>query len=176
MLIRSATSEDALAVARVHVRSWQEAYRGLLSDDYLDRLRAEERAQRYQFGATDPSRPSTIVAAQGSAIVGFATVVPARDPDARGKGELCALYVDPDQWGKGIGRALIEEARLRLGKLGCRDAILWVLAGNTRAERFYVRDGWCPDGQRRTMSIWGVTVEEIRYQRQLAPPDLSTTG
>ena len=32
-----------MAVARVHVRSWQVGYRGLLPDAYLDGLRAEER-------------------------------------------------------------------------------------------------------------------------------------
>ena len=57
VLIRPAKSDDALEVARVHVRSWQAAYRGLLPDDYLDDLRAEERAQRYNFPAI-PERQS----------------------------------------------------------------------------------------------------------------------
>jgi hypothetical protein len=41
--VRPARPDDALPVAGVHVRSWQAAYRGLLPDDYLDGLRAEER-------------------------------------------------------------------------------------------------------------------------------------
>ena len=49
MEIRPAEPEDALAVARVHVRTWQAAYRSLLPDHYLDQLRAEDRAARYQF-------------------------------------------------------------------------------------------------------------------------------
>lgn len=43
MLVRAARTDDALAVAGVHVRSWQVGYRGLLPDAYLDGLRAEER-------------------------------------------------------------------------------------------------------------------------------------
>jgi len=35
MLLRPAEPDDALAVARVHVRAWQAAYRTLLPDDYL---------------------------------------------------------------------------------------------------------------------------------------------
>lgn len=38
-----------MAVARVHVRSWQVAYRGLIPDGYLDRLCPEDRAVRYDF-------------------------------------------------------------------------------------------------------------------------------
>jgi GNAT superfamily N-acetyltransferase len=152
------------------VRSWQAAYRTLIPDDYLDQLRPEDRAQKYNFGSLDPLQPSTIVAAEAGTIHGFATTAPAREPDMRGHGELCALYVDPDQWGRGIGNALAAAARARLFDLGFRNAILWVLVGNVRAERFYRIDGWAPDGLRRTDLVWGVRVDEIRYQRALEAP------
>jgi hypothetical protein len=44
--LRPAVPGDSLAVARIHVRAWQTAYRGLLPDAYLDGLRAEDRAAR----------------------------------------------------------------------------------------------------------------------------------
>ena len=56
LILRSATPDDALAVATVHVRAWQEGYRGLVADDYLDALRPEDRAARYDLGASDPDR------------------------------------------------------------------------------------------------------------------------
>ena len=167
MLLRPAEPDDAIAVARVHVRSWQAAYRTLLPDDYLDQLRPEDRAQKYNFSSLDPLQPQTIVAAEAGVIHGFATTAPAREPDMPGCGELCALYVDPDQWSRGIGVALVAAARSRLFDLGFRHAILWVLVGNVRAKRFYRIDRWAPDGRRRTESVWGVTVDEIRYKRTL---------
>ncbi len=114
----------------------------------------------------------TIVAAEEGLIHGFATTAPARDPDLTNHGELCALYVDPEQWGRGIGIALVfsASARARLFSLGFRNAVLWVLAGNVRAERFYQFDRWAPDGLSRTDSVWGVTVYEVRYQRGLEAP------
>jgi hypothetical protein len=99
MLFRAAELADAMAVARVHVRSWQVAYRDLLPDEYLDQLRPEDRAQRYDFATTDPQRPQTIVAVETGLIRGFATTAPSRDPDMVGYGELCALYVDPTTGG-----------------------------------------------------------------------------
>lgn len=167
MLLRPAEPEDALGVARVHVRAWQVGYRYLLPDDYLARLRPEERAQRYNFASKDTRRPMTVVAVEDGAIRGFATTAPARDDDVADHGELCALYVDPDWWGHGIGAALITAARHQLAELKFDHAVLWLLAGNERAERFYRADGWIPDGLTRAERIWGIQVDEIRYRRPL---------
>jgi GNAT superfamily N-acetyltransferase len=167
MLLGPAAPDDAIAVARVHVQSWQAAYRTLLPDDYLDQLRPEDRAAKYDVASLDPLKPRTIVAAEKNLIVGFATAAPARDPDLPDHGELCALYVDPEYWGREIGIALVSAARANLVELGFRNAVLWVLAGNVRAERFYRIDQWVPDGLRRTDSIWGITVNELRFQRGL---------
>jgi GNAT superfamily N-acetyltransferase len=167
VIIRPAAPEDALALARVHVRSWQLAYRGLIPDRYLDRLDPQERARRYTLGSPDPTAPATIVACAAAVICGFATTSPARDADSAGDGELCALYVDPERWGQGVGATLVAAARAQLGRLGCRAAVLWLLAGNLRAERFYRRDGWVPDGRQRSNPARGFTVEEIRYRRAL---------
>jgi GNAT superfamily N-acetyltransferase len=167
MLLRPADPQDAMAVAGVHVRSWQAAYRTLLPDDYLDQLRPEDRAHSYDFASLDPLKPRTIVAVEDGLIHGFATTAPSRDPDLGDYGELCALYVDPREWGRGMGAALVSAARAQLVELGFRKAFLWVLAGNVRADRFYQLDGWAPDGVKRTDSVWAVTVNEIRYQRGL---------
>ena len=156
-----------MAVARVHVRSWQAAYRGLLPDEYLDGLRPEDRAARYSFEDPDPAKPFTIVAEDSGITTGFATTGRSRDADAEGCGELYALYVDPEHWNRRIGAQLIVAARARLVELGFQQAILWVMKGNTRAERFYQLDGWSADGTERAETLWGVTVSEVRYRRGL---------
>jgi GNAT superfamily N-acetyltransferase len=176
--IRLAEPEDALEVAQLHVRSWQAAYRGLMPDDVLDGLRPEDRAGRYTFGSHDPNRPRTILAVEDGAVCGLATTAPAtasqaeesdgEESDREGPGgELCALYVDPDWWGTGVGRRLIAEARAHLSDQGFTGAELWVLAGNTRAMRFYGIDGWSPDGSARREVVWGVPVDEVRFRRPL---------
>jgi GNAT superfamily N-acetyltransferase len=167
MRLRPAEPEDALAVARVHCRAWQVAYRTLLPKDYLDQLRPEDRAESYDFASLDPLKPRTIVADEKGLIRGLATTVSSRDPDLPDHGELCALYVDPEKWSQGIGMALVSATRASLFGLGFRNAFLWVLAGNARAEGFYGIDQWAPDGLHRTDSVWGVPVNEVRYQRRL---------
>jgi len=167
MNLRPAVPDDALAVGGVHVRAWQAAYRGLMPDEYLNGLRPEERAQRYDFASLDPSKPRTLVALEADTVLGFATIAPARDEDVAGQGELCALYVEPDCWGRGVGRALASAARSDLARLGFAKAVLWVIAGNARAHRFYRADGWTPDALQREQQVWRVSVTTVRYSRML---------
>lgn len=101
-------------------------------------------------------------------VCGFTTVGPSRDSDRGDVGELYAIYVHPNCWGGGIGRALIRAARRRLVEGSASEAILWVLDGNERAERFYRMDGWLPDGQRRRQDVHGIEVDELRYVTPLA--------
>ena len=162
-----------MAVARVHVRSWQAAYRNILPGDYLDRLQPEDRAAKYDFASRDPWKPYTIVAVEAGmspAIQGFATTMPVTDSDLSGHGELCALYIDPRHWGQGLGVALVSAARARMFAHGFRKATLWVLTGNVRAERFYRNDGWAADGIHRKATVWDIEVDEIRYARELEAP------
>lgn len=164
-MIRDAAPGDELAVAAVHVRSWQVAYRGLIDDEFLDSLRPEDRAARYDFGSADPGAPKTIVALEAEEIRGFATIVPSRDEDAAGAGEIAALYVDPPHWGGGVGRLLLAAAKDRLRERGFGEAILWVLVGNEAAERFYRADGWGRDGAERLEQPYGVVSRVVRYRR-----------
>jgi GNAT superfamily N-acetyltransferase len=168
MLLRPAEPADAMAVAIVHVRAWQVAYRDLLPADYLASLKPEDRAARYTFGETDPRKPMTTVAVdEGGIVRGFVTTCAARDEDVPGYGEVAAIHVDPDWWGRGAGQALLASARAFLLDSGFRRALLWVLVGNVRAERFYEQDGWTPDGTQRTDTVWGVQVNDQRYRRTL---------
>jgi ribosomal protein S18 acetylase RimI-like enzyme len=146
MIVRDAHPRDAAEVAGVHVRSWQFAYRGLLPDDYLDGLRPEDRMAHYIFGDGRPGRPVTIVAVDDATICGFATTGPSRDADAADAGELYALYVDPQAWGRGIGRSLIAEARARLSRQGLAETTMWVLVGNEQAQRSTAPTAGSPTG------------------------------
>lgn len=167
MLLRAAVPGDEGEVSRVRARSWQIGYLGLLPEEYLAGLLPADRAARYRFGDLHRLRAATVVAVEQEAIRGFATIGPCRDADRHASGELYAIYVDPDAWGRGIGRALLNDARDRLSVKGFHHAVLWVLAGNDRAERFYRLDGWRPDRAPRFAEVHGITVDELRYHRAL---------
>jgi GNAT superfamily N-acetyltransferase len=157
-MIRNGTPADAEAVAGVHVRTWQAAYADVFPAERLSELSVERRAGQWR------DRPP-LVAERDGVVVGFVSVGASRDDD--GCGELFAIYVDPDHWGTGVGRELVEAGEERLRELGHTEAILWVLDDNPRARRFYERAGWYHDGATRPIEIFGIEVPEVRYRRKL---------
>jgi GNAT superfamily N-acetyltransferase len=165
--LREARRGDELAVAEIHVRSWQEAYEGLMAPEFLDRLDPRDRAATYTFESEEPGAPTTVVALDAREMVGFATVSPSRDADLPDHGEVVALYVDPDRHRGGVGRLLMAEGRRRLVDAGYEQAFLWVLDGNDRAARFYEREGWEPDGSHREENPYDVVSHVSRYRRRL---------
>lgn len=168
--IRDAWPGDALAIATVNVASWRVAYRDLLPADVLAGLSVPER-ERWWAGllAKPPERTAVLLATDGDAVIGFASVGPSLDVDAPADtGTLYTLYLDPDHWGRGVGARLHAAAVRRLLGLGYTSATLWVLDGNERATGFYRRQGWSPDGHRQVDSgPSGVRLDEVRYGRQL---------
>jgi GNAT superfamily N-acetyltransferase len=185
MEIRRATTADALAIATVHVRSWQTAYRGLLPQSYLDDLDPQRQLEQWAIvlGSTDWPRQGTFVlchvgdaiapgTASGpdvAAVVGFACISPTRDVDRDPAtvGELQTLYLHPDVWRVGGGSALLHTVSRELAAAGFHSASAWVLESNAGARRFYESRGWRPDGTTKPHD-WGTfVVTDVRYQVRL---------
>ncbi|MEV6642854.1 GNAT family N-acetyltransferase [Amycolatopsis sp. NPDC051371] len=156
MTIRDATVADAQGIGEVHVASWQVAYAGLIPEDFLARLSVEPRAASWarQIGE---GAGRVLVAEEDGVVAGFA---------AFGDTQLYALYLLPEYWGRGLGRALHDRV---LEELSGDSVVLWVLSTNERAKAFYVRQGWAPDGATQTETIdeGRVTLEETRFRRSL---------
>ena len=72
----------------------------------------------------------------------------------------------PSRWDQGIGRALLERAEESMRAHGFERAVLWVLKGNARGERFYRAAGWESDG-RKVDTFQGAEVIELRYRKAL---------
>lgn len=173
--IREATIEDVPAVAEVHLSSWRSAYRGIVPDALLEALTVHDFVTRWtrDFDAL-PEGGLSLATAQDGRPIGFARSGRARgaDLDAATTGEVQAIHVLPERVGTGLGRALFGLAIDRVRALGCREGVLWVLEGNTRARDFYERAGWRADGTRRERTFeaagCAAIVPEVRYRVALA--------
>jgi len=168
MIIRQAQKADATAIAKIHVRSWQRAYRGIMPDSVLNQLSIDAREESWlqQIGRAGQQ---TFVSSQGYAVLGFITFGAARESDPAPKdGEIYALYVDPDNWQCGIGSALWNHALQHLVSSGFERALVWVLETNTRARRFYETLGCVlqPNAQ-KTLEYHEKHLVEVCYILQL---------
>jgi ribosomal protein S18 acetylase RimI-like enzyme len=162
--IRPATTTDAEAIARVDVASWRGAYSEILPDSYLASLDVDERAGLWRTAVTARGT-SVLVAEDETGPVGFTSVGPSRDEDAEpGDREIYAIYLHPRAWGTGVARDLM---RTVLGSLSPGTAVtLWILEENERAQHFYRRHGFQPDGTERIDDIGGRPLKQLRFRKR----------
>ena len=164
--IRDATASDAAQIARVHIRSWREAYAKIVPPEHLATLDEEERTRRWEEnlrkGPHDHVR--TWIAEANAAVLGFATLGPSRDEDAESEDvEIYSIYLDPGMWGRGVARELMRKV---IADVPSKTRIsLWILSDNDRARHFYRRHGFTPDGAERLEEIGGAELLQVRYRR-----------
>src|SRR5918999_1792039 len=115
--VRPATVADAPAMGQLVVRAWQAAYRGQMPDDYLNGLRAEDRAAYWDGVLRRQDRRGVIlVAERDGEVVGFAAAGPS--PDPQGAGGLYPINAPPAPGGGGAGGALPKPPRGELDGMG----------------------------------------------------------
>jgi len=167
--IREATPADALAIAGVHVRGWQHGYRGMLTDEYLDGLKPEDRLENTRYILEHPPAEwRTWVAVDGGRVVAFASTGRSEDVDAEARtAEVYAIYLEPEVMGTGVARSLFAHAVDDLRVRGFGTATLWVLETNERARRFYEVAGWKLDGATTSERVDCEMRPTVRYRIEL---------
>ena len=175
-MIRRAVIGDAPALADVHVRAWQAAYRGMMPDAVLDGLDVADRERHWAAWLSGPHNV-LVVEDDAGAVAGFAATGAARGDDGytgldragdgspTDVGELYAINLAPEHWGRGLGRDLLAAATEQLRAGGFSQSILWVVDANQRARRFYEIAGWTADGTEKVDAE--LSVREVLYRRRL---------
>ena len=140
------TDEELCGRGYVHCTAWQEAYRGIVCDRYLDTMTVEATTARAR-----QNPENTLVAKDNDKVVGFAVYGPSRDEDLPDAGEVVAIYVLSEYYDQKIGYQLMNEA---VSKLSDYDTIfVWVFEKNERAIRFYHKYGFEFDGGKKEWNL-----------------------
>ena len=139
MNIREAKLEDAAAIAKVHVDSWQTTYGGLLPKDYIEKRSYEKRHHNWKKRLSENRQAKsyfTYVAENDiGEIVGFIDGGSVRG-NSTFAGEIYALYVLEAEQRKGIGKNLVQAIASKLSQAGLTSIMVWVLEDNL-AVQFY---------------------------------------
>ena len=120
--IRPAVPDDAEAVARIYIDSWNAGFGDLMSQP--NRTVTTELVERWRHDLAQPVPHRWWVAEHEASIIGFAGIGPSRDPVDPQLGELYTIAIDPPYWRQGIGKALISLALQHLVSDGYREAVL----------------------------------------------------
>lgn len=158
MQVKPFQPDFSVEVSRVYALGWKHAYRGIVPEDYLDRLSLdhwEAYLKTVQQGG--------FMLMNHTQCVGICTVSKAREEQWKDWGELVSLYLLPDYMGKGFGLQLFSQAIAYLRKQGYHKIYLWVLEENPVARSFYERNGFVPTQERCSVTMDGTELMELRY-------------
>ena len=164
-----ASLQDAEGIARAHVSAWQTAYRGIVSDAFLDAMSVKDRAARWRTLLED-SECSMLVARDKDQVHGFISFGKHREPHAKPEeGEIWTMYVHPRAWRTGVGRSLMNASLVALELRGHMTTWVWVLAENTQAISFYSACGFkLQAGTKRHFTLGEQRLEEVALVRDAA--------
>jgi len=164
LTVRPARVEDVAQMARVIVRCWQETYRGLMPDAVLDDPGFVAARERFWTVALTDERyreNRAAVAERDGDLVGVAMSGPPRDSGPAWVRQLYVLYVYAADHGTGAGPALLDAV------VDPEESVaLWVADPNPRAQAFYRKHGFVPDGTAQVEH----GVHEIRMVRGIRHP------
>jgi L-amino acid N-acyltransferase YncA len=171
IVVREMQEADIEAVSTVRVRSWKAAYVDLVPAFYLDSMSVEtDAAARRAMFARSTGADDNLVAEVDGEIVGWACMGPSRDDDAAaGDGELYAIYLLPEVFGAGVGKALMQVVFSYAAKRSYERLTLWVFRDNARARGFYAARGFTADGAMEDWTVGEEAVPEVRYCAQVTP-------
>lgn len=152
--LRSASSQDITAIAEFQTATWNEAYRGLVPQSYLDRATVADREIRW---AGRIGRRDIMLAESDGALVGVASSSLRGDARPGPRLELNSLYVAAERRGNGLGALMLDELLLDA------PAVVWAFSENFRAISFYRRCGFQLDGETKLDPDTGL--QELRLTR-----------
>ena len=163
MRFREANQSDEETIASLHAASWRTAYRGALSDAYLDGPIDAERTEVWRSRFVKPVKNQFVsVAESKQQMIGFVCAYGGHDE--KWGTFLDNLHVAPQHKRRGVGARLMGEiARWSDREYPGQGVYLWVLQSNLTAQRFYERMG----GENAGSDMWsppdGNALPKIRY-------------
>ena len=160
MDIRLSKPADSAALAALHGDAWRYAYRGIIPGISLERMIARRGPAWWE--RMHGSSHRVLVLEFDKRVAGYATFGPCRTRSVPPMGEIYELYFRPEFQGIGFGKRLFIEARRDLSESIFFGLLVWALADNDLACRFYTALG----GRERIRAherIGGIRLEKIGF-------------
>lgn len=147
-VIRKRIKEDCKAIAHVVTIAWNETYKGIVPDWFLEELKAnEDKRAHFALDNFDENNNNQFVLEIDNSVVGFVNFGHTRDEEYKDSGEIIALYIINKYQGYGFGKKLVDKAIKELKKLGFNSMLIACLKGNPSNEFYkhiggkYIKDG-----------------------------------
>jgi GNAT superfamily N-acetyltransferase len=164
IIIRKALPEDAYEYTLCHISCWRSAFRAIIPNEVFNNMSAEieQRVQRCKQALIDPVDVEFYCVMYTEKMIGRLIIGKSRDENKPKAGEIQAIYLIEEFWGKGYGKEMLNFALTRLKSMGYNEVILWVLEENHRGRTFYEKHNFICDGAKKEMEL-GKMLTCLRY-------------
>ncbi|HBE9528915.1 TPA: GNAT family N-acetyltransferase [Clostridioides difficile] len=161
-----ATGENATEMGFIHSYSCKKAYKGIIPDNIIDEFTSEKRAEIFH-NVIPKAEEEYYLFKVDSIPAGFASLNKSHEENApKYIGEIYSIYFHPDFWGTPVTKKGLQFCIDRLRNLGYSYITIWVLKDNTRAIKFYKKNGFTCDDFEKEIYI-GKKLLEIRYSKKI---------
>lgn len=161
-----ATGENATEMGFIHSYSWKKAYKGIIPDNIIDEFTSEKRAEIFHNVIPKAEEEYYLFKVDGIP-AGFASLNKSHEENApKYIGEIYSIYFHPDFWWTPVTKKGLQFCIDRLRNLGYSYITIWVLKDNTRAIKFYKKNGFTCDDFEKEIYI-GKKLLEIRYSKKI---------
>lgn len=149
IIIRESTLSDANEVAAIHVKSWQQSYRSIIDEHYLENISFSDRLElRNKILQSNDPNQIHLVAVYEETIIGFCDAGSAFESAANYRGEIYAIYLLEEFKKLGVGQRLLQAAHEFLAQKKLLPYVAWVLKANHSACAFYQKNGGIVSGEK----------------------------
>ena len=166
---RPATPADVEALAQLVVEGVED-YKAFAPESWNAPSTADEAAHLHELLADE--RAWCLVAEVDGEVVGQVTILPAsiaaRPTDEERLAHLRNLVIRKDHRGTGVATRLTTSAVEKARERGYTTMRLFAAEGQSRAQRFYEREGWEPAGEPFFDPVPGLSL--VEYRIGLRPP------
>lgn len=138
--IRLNRIEDQEGMAKIKVDCWQDTYKNIIDQSYLDSLNYEIQTNKY-IDSFDEYKKMVLVAedVNDHKIIGYSCF--STDSNEYADAELISLYIDKKYARRGVGTSLLRETIKELKKYNKKTMMLWCIKENKNAIKFYEKMG-----------------------------------
>lgn len=128
--IRSALPDDAAAIAYVQYTGWQETYRGIINDAFLDAMSLENSIERWKKNLQRTTAFMDVMTNSEGEVIAYISGGKNRPGALACEAEIYALYLLKKYHGLGLGKQIFVHGVNHLSALGYRSFCLYVLKEN----------------------------------------------
>ena len=165
--VRNAVRGEANQIAKIHVDSWQVAYRGLMPQSYIDQFTRERRERMWTRVMTE-QLANLIVVEKQKEIVGFLSYELPNHSSEDKTAIVTCCYVSPLYFGQGAGSALFDELETRLLSTPVMQISLKALDTNKQGLNFYKKCGFVRSGDEESEVIDDMTLNDVTLVKYIA--------